>query len=65
MVLVFYKVAALVLKVFMKPLIDQTKKRHLKGGAKSTHPYMINFFSNLGNKFNYYEQLINRKFLKI
>lgn len=65
MVLVFYKVAALVLKVFMKPLIDQTKKNHLRGGAKSQHPYMSKFFISLGNKFNYYEQLINRKFLKI
>jgi hypothetical protein len=32
MVLVFYKVFALVLKVFTKPLVDYTKKVHLRRG---------------------------------
>lgn len=65
MVFVFYKVAALVLKVFSKPFIEYTKKVHLKGNAQSKSPRMRTFFTDLGNKFNYYEQLINKKFLKI
>lgn len=54
MVVVFYKVAALALKVFSKPFIDYTKKVHLSKDAKQTHPIVRNFFVNLGNKFNYY-----------
>lgn len=65
MVLVFYKVAALVLKVFSKPLIEYTKKVHLKGNSGSQSPRMRKMFSSFGNKFNYYEQIINQKFLKI
>lgn len=65
MVFVFYKVAALVLKVFSKPFIEYTKKIHLKGNTKSQNPRMRKFFTGFGNKFNYYEQIINQKFLKI
>lgn len=65
MVLAFYKVAALVLKVFSKPFIEHTKKVHLRGNAQSQSPRMRKFFTLFGNKFNYYEQIINQKFLKI
>lgn len=65
MVLVFYKVFALVLKVFTKPLIEHTKAVHLRQKTGSTHPYLRRFFIKLGNKFSYYEQWINQKFLRI
>jgi hypothetical protein len=54
MVVVFYKVAALALKVFSKPFIDHTKKIHLSQDAKATHPILRNIFIGLGNRFNYY-----------
>jgi hypothetical protein len=54
MVIVFYKVAALALKVFSKPFIDQTKKIHLSQDAKATHPILRNIFIGMGNRFNYY-----------
>ena len=65
MVLVFYKVFALVLKVFTKPLVDYTKKVHLRRGIQTTHPMLRSFFIKTGNKYAYYEQLINQKFLQI
>lgn len=63
MVLAFYKILALVLKVFSKPLIDRTKKVHLQRDVTKAHPRFRTFFIKLGNNYHYYDQWINQKFL--
>lgn len=65
MVLPFYKVISLVIRVISRPLVNQFKHKHLKNNGQETHPYVRAAFIWLGNSSSRWEAWINRRFMKI
>ena len=57
MVLPFFKVFSLVIRVFSKPVVQYAKMSSKKGEFK--HKYSRRFFLFLGKKYNHWESKIN------
>ena len=64
MVLPLFKVFSLIIRVFSRPLIAYTKRIHLQQNPDAS-PIMRQAFARLGNNYNKWETILNRKFMKI